>query len=120
MNFTGIWDCATLRPPARGCAGVSPASAAGDHLDYKEAPYSNRGQDRREMLRDVTALANSEGGYLVAGIREDYAGRAAELTPSLREKADRRRWVSTLPTRLACARWRPISGRDAAPWERAL
>ncbi len=53
----------------------------GPHLDYKEAPYSNRGQDRREMLRDVAALANSEGGYLVVGIREDYADRAAELTP---------------------------------------
>jgi hypothetical protein len=53
----------------------------GPHLDYKEAPYSNRGQDRREMLRDITALANGEGGYLVIGIREDYAGRAAELTP---------------------------------------
>lgn len=53
----------------------------GPYLEYKESPYSGRPQDRREMLRDVAALANGEGGYLVVGIREGYAGRAAELTP---------------------------------------
>lgn len=53
----------------------------GPHLDYKETSYSHRSQDRREMLRDITALANAEGGYLVLGLREDGAGRAAELVP---------------------------------------
>jgi len=53
----------------------------GPYLEYKESPCSGRPQDRREMLRDITALVNSEGGYLIIGIREDYAGRAAELTP---------------------------------------
>jgi hypothetical protein len=53
----------------------------GPCLEYKEAPYSGRAQDRRELLRDVTALANSSGGYLIVGIREDQAGRAAHLTP---------------------------------------
>ena len=33
------------------------------------------------MLRDVTALANADGGYLVMGIREDGFGRADSLTP---------------------------------------
>lgn len=50
-------------------------------LEYKQSPYGGRPQDRREMLRDITALANSGGGYLVIGIREDYAGRALELVP---------------------------------------
>jgi hypothetical protein len=53
----------------------------GPNLEYKEAAYSGRPADIREMLRDVTALANAEGGYLVMGIREDYASRAAALTP---------------------------------------
>ncbi len=53
----------------------------GPHLDYKETAYSGRPSDIREMLRDVTALANAEGGYLVLGIQEDHAGRAARLSP---------------------------------------
>ena len=53
----------------------------GPYLDYKETPYSGRPQDRREMLRDVIALANAEGGYLVLGVREDGAGRPVELIP---------------------------------------
>jgi len=53
----------------------------GPYLEYKESPYSGRPQDRREMLRDVTALANSSGGYLIVGIMEDSFGRAASLTP---------------------------------------
>ena len=53
----------------------------GPHLDYKERPYSDRAQDRHEMLRDITALANAEGGYLILGVREDGTGRPLELTP---------------------------------------
>ncbi|MGQ9555751.1 MAG: RNA-binding domain-containing protein [Anaerolineae bacterium] len=53
----------------------------GPHLDYKELPYGGRPQDRREMLRDIVALANADGGYLIIGIREDLAGRATELAP---------------------------------------
>lgn len=53
----------------------------GPHLEYKEVAYSGRPADIREMLRDVTALANAEGGYLVMGIREDHAGRATTLSP---------------------------------------
>lgn len=53
----------------------------GPHLEYKEGAYSGRASDIREMLRDVTALANAEGGYLIMGIREDHTGRAAALSP---------------------------------------
>jgi hypothetical protein len=53
----------------------------GPHIEYKETAYSGRDQDRREMLRDITAFANSMGGYLVLGIQEDALGRAARLTP---------------------------------------
>jgi len=53
----------------------------GPHLDYKEMPYSGRPQDRLEMLRDIAALANAQGGYLMLGIREDAGGRAVGLIP---------------------------------------
>lgn len=53
----------------------------GPSLEYKAKAYSGRPADIREMLRDITALANADGGYLVMGIREDGAGRAAALNP---------------------------------------
>ena len=59
----------------------------GPNLEYKESAYSGEASDIREMLRDVTALANAEGGYLVMGIREDHASRAAALTPIDEPKA---------------------------------
>lgn len=53
----------------------------GIHLEYKETAYSGRPADIREMLHDITALANAEGGYLVMGIQEDSYSRAAALSP---------------------------------------
>jgi len=55
--------------------------AEGPHLEYKASAYSGKGDEIREMLRDITALANAEGGYLVMGIQEDVAGHAANLSP---------------------------------------
>jgi len=53
----------------------------GPHLDYKVTPYSGASHDRREMLHDVIALANAEGGYLILGIEEDLAGRPVHMVP---------------------------------------
>jgi hypothetical protein len=53
----------------------------GPHLDYKETAYSGRPSDIREMLRDVIALANADGGYLVMGVREDGNNRPVEFCP---------------------------------------
>lgn len=53
----------------------------GPHLDYKETAYSGRPADIREMLRDVTSLANAGGGYLLLGIREDGFNRPVEICP---------------------------------------
>jgi hypothetical protein len=50
------------------------------HLEYKQTAYSGRADDIREMLRDISALANAEGGYLVMGIEEDIAGRAIGIS----------------------------------------
>lgn len=53
----------------------------GPHLDYKQTAYSGRPADIREMLRDVIALANANGGYLIMGIREDGFNRPIEICP---------------------------------------
>lgn len=53
----------------------------GPHLDYKETAYSGRPPDIREMLRDVIALANGGGGYIVMGIKEDGHNRPLEFSP---------------------------------------
>lgn len=47
------------------------------HLDYKRCPYPSTDSGTRELLKDVTAFANADGGYLIIGVEEDGAGRAA-------------------------------------------
>ncbi|GIP08872.1 hypothetical protein J1TS5_10420 [Paenibacillus macerans] len=39
-------------------------------LDYKEQLPSNSGDDKRELLYDITAFANSGGGELIYGVSE--------------------------------------------------
>lgn len=51
----------------------------GPTLDFKEAFPSPDHRGVRNFLADVTAFANSDGGDLVIGMREDGNGVAAEL-----------------------------------------
>ena len=37
-------------------------------LEYKREPYGGSDDDKRELLKDVSALANSSGGHLIIGI----------------------------------------------------
>ena len=46
------------------------------HLDFKEQPYDTSDRGRAELLKDVTAFLNADGGYLIIGIREDGSGHA--------------------------------------------
>ncbi len=45
-------------------------------LEYKRQPYDASPTGRLEMLRDIAAMANACGGYLILGIAEDGQGRA--------------------------------------------
>ena len=47
-------------------------------LEYKEALTLVTDEQKREFLSDITALANTEGGDLVLGMKADK-GVAAEL-----------------------------------------
>lgn len=53
-------------------------------LEFKQALPGNSNDARKEFLKDVTTMANSSGGDIIYGIREersnpDEAGKAAEL-----------------------------------------
>lgn len=53
----------------------------GPMLDYKREAYSTLDSDKREMMSDITAFANANGGYLILGMDEDGHGRASQFTP---------------------------------------
>ncbi len=47
------------------------------NLEYKQQVWGRGDEDTREMLRDISAMANAYGGYIVLGIRENSdTGRA--------------------------------------------
>lgn len=50
----------------------------GLRLEYKRAAYGTSDADKRELLKDVSALANASGGHLIIGIVEGD-GVAREL-----------------------------------------
>lgn len=50
----------------------------GLRIDYKLTTYGNSDSDKRELLKDVSALANSHSGHLILGMEEN-AGVATAL-----------------------------------------
>lgn len=42
----------------------------GLHLDYKRDTYGTSDADKRELLKDVSAFANTNGGYIIIGMDE--------------------------------------------------
>lgn len=58
-----------------------------DTLDFKRDLPGGSDKDKHELLKDVSSLANTNGGDLVYGI-DEHDGSAAELTPLQGESAD--------------------------------
>jgi hypothetical protein len=50
----------------------------GLRIDYKLTLYSTSDADKRELLKDISAFANSQGGHIVLGVEEN-AGVATRL-----------------------------------------
>ncbi|ARO88596.1 hypothetical protein EBAPG3_012915 [Nitrosospira lacus] len=50
----------------------------GLHLDYKRDSYGPRDEDKRELLKDVSAFANANGGHIVIGL-DETEGVASQL-----------------------------------------
>ncbi len=50
-----------------------------DTVEYKRDMYGHSDADKREMLKDITSMANHRGGYIVIGIDEDDEGIPTNL-----------------------------------------
>ena len=48
-------------------------------LEFKAGMYGPGDRDKREMLKDVTSMANQKGGHLIIGMQTDKNGVATEL-----------------------------------------
>jgi len=53
------------------------------HLDYKITLNLKEDNDRLEILHDIVSFANSGGGYIIIGIRDDGKGKAQKFEPEL-------------------------------------
>lgn len=58
-----------------------------DTLEFKRSAPGGADKDKHEFLKDVSALANANGGQIIYGMRED-SGVASELCPLGPESAD--------------------------------
>jgi hypothetical protein len=56
-------------------------------LEFKEATYGSADDDKREFLKDVTALANTSGGHVIIGMAA-VDGVATSLQPITSPSAD--------------------------------
>ncbi|MBC6427988.1 MAG: ATP-binding protein [Cellvibrionales bacterium] len=72
-NFDAI-DSATLQELIDGGASESV------HLEFKRDTYGNADADKKEMLKDITAFANTLGGHSIIGMDEEH-GTASALSP---------------------------------------
>ena len=57
-------------------------------LDFKQSLPGSADKDKQELLKDVCAFANTEGGDLVYGISESEEGCAEDLIPIVGELPD--------------------------------
>ena len=70
---------------------VSAAVPEAPDLDFKQAHYGTSDNDKRELAKDVAALANTSGGVILIGI-EEREGVASELRPLPFADEDERRY----------------------------
>ncbi len=50
-----------------------------DTIEYKRAMYGHTDEEKREMLKDISSMANHRGGYLIIGIKEDEEGIPTDI-----------------------------------------
>jgi len=58
---------------------VSDVICESRRLEYKSAWWGENDEARREMLRDISALANADGGYIVIGVETETGVGAGDL-----------------------------------------
>jgi Schlafen, AlbA_2 len=62
-------------------AFVDSRTSEDQDLDFKSKGYAPDNNGKREISKDIAALANHLGGLLIIGISEDGHGRANNLSP---------------------------------------
>jgi hypothetical protein len=72
-NFDAIDEAALVSLQANGIT-------EGPVLEFKREPYGRADADKKEFLKDLTALANTLGGHLLVGI-DEVAGGAGPIVP---------------------------------------
>ncbi len=70
---------------------VTSAVTEGQNLEFKKEPWGRGDEDVREMLRDISSMANAFGGHILIGVGEDDDGRATAIheVPKAEEERDR-------------------------------
>lgn len=61
-------------------------------LEYKKEVWGNSDANKKEMLKDIVAMANRYGGYIIIGIEEEgEAGQASRINniPNAEEERDK-------------------------------
>jgi predicted HTH transcriptional regulator len=64
-------------------------------LEYKRQAYSGKEEDTREMLHDISSMANAFGGDLLIGIEEDGEGVASAIPGIEGAESEAARMVSS-------------------------
>ena len=58
-------------------------------IEYKVTINYGNDEERIEVLKDIASIANSGGGYIIVGIRDDGDGKAQKFEPELVGNVDR-------------------------------
>lgn len=72
----------------------------GNNLEFKREIWKKDDDGVREMMKDISSLANAYGGYLIIGIEQDESGRAAKLIEVPNAEFERDRILASCITNL--------------------
>jgi Putative DNA-binding domain len=70
-------------------------------LEYKREPFKRNDEEIREMLRDITSIANAFGGDLLIGVDEDANGAALRIIGIKNPEEESQRIISSCLSNIA-------------------